>query len=276
MSVFSKASSFVQVLCVSALFLSPFIVSAKEIPFSYPKENVRVVTKPGDKVVVTLKENVTTGYSWQAAYNKDECTVEIRHNGPGAKAPECGAPGSAVVEISPASDASVAVALEYRRSWEKETPPAQKLYVLINGAKSPEEIAAQEIDSLLSQAGYFFLATADGDQPKLRPLGAHFVADGRIIFGVGDFKNVYKQLAANPRTEIVAMVDGKGKWLRYTGTAVFADEPDRVRYQKMSIERIPGLANIYNEKTGHKIMCFWLEDATAELIDMMPPGRRIL
>lgn len=38
---------------------------------------------------------------------------------------------------------------------------------------------------------------------------------------------------------------------------------------------IPALAGIYNDKTGHRLMCFWLEDATAEIIHMMPPGEKI-
>ncbi len=133
----------------------------------------------------------------------------------------------------------------------------------------------KKIDDMLSQAGHFFLATVDGDQPRLRPLGAHFLADGKVIFGVGDFKNVYRQLAKNPKTEIVALVDGKGKWLRYTGRAVFAPEADRLRYQAKTLEMIPGLRSVYGDKTGHKLMCFWLEDATAEVIDMMPPGEKI-
>jgi len=133
----------------------------------------------------------------------------------------------------------------------------------------------KRIDDMLAQAGHFFLATVDGDQPKLRPLGAHFIADGKVIFGVGDFKNVYRQLAKNPKTEIVALIDGKGKWLRYTGKAVFAAEPDRLRYQEMTLKMIPALANVYNDKTGHKLMCFWLEDATAEVINMMPPGEKL-
>ena len=71
-----------------------------------------------------------------------------------------------------------------------------------------------QIDDLLSASGAFFLATADGDQPKLRPLGAHHVVDGRLWLGVGEFKNVYRQLAANPKCEVVALQPEGGKWLR--------------------------------------------------------------
>ena len=59
-----------------------------------------------------------------------------------------------------------------------------------------------KVNDFLSEAGVFFLATADGDQPKVRPLGAHMEMDGKVLFGVGDFKEVYRQLVANPKVEI--------------------------------------------------------------------------
>lgn len=129
-----------------------------------------------------------------------------------------------------------------------------------------------KINDFLTEAGVFFLATVDGDQPKLRPLGAHFEMDGKLLFGVGDFKDVYKQLQANPKTEIVA-AKPDGHWLRYTGRAVF--ETDE-KYAKAALEAMPHLKSIYNEQTGHKMMMFHLEDATAVVIPVMGPGESLL
>lgn len=123
------------------------------------------------------------------------------------------------------------------------------------------------IDGFLTDAGVFFLATADGDQPKLRPLGAHISMDGKVIFGVGDFKSVYKQMVANPKVEIVSL---KGTdWLRYTGSVVFEEDP---KYAEAMLEAVPSLRKIYNDETGHKLMTFHLEDATAVVIHMMGEG----
>ena len=61
-----------------------------------------------------------------------------------------------------------------------------------------------KLNEFLTEAGVFFLATEDGNQPKLRPLGAHLEMDGKVLFGVGDFKEVYKQMTANPLVEIAA------------------------------------------------------------------------
>ncbi len=123
------------------------------------------------------------------------------------------------------------------------------------------------INEFLNDAEVFFMATVDGDQPRLRPLGAHFNADGREIFGVGDFKNVYRQMKANPKVEIVACKGGD--WLRFTGTAVFESDPG---YAEKMLDLIPSLRDIYNEQTGNKMMCFHLEDSTAVVIHMMGEG----
>ncbi len=129
-----------------------------------------------------------------------------------------------------------------------------------------------KINDFLTEAGIFFLATVDGDQPKLRPLGAHFEMDGRILFGVGDFKDVYKQLSANPKTEIVACKPD-GHWLRYTGRAVFETDP---RYEAAALEAMPNLKRIYNEQTGHRMMMFHLEDASAVQIAVMGEGENLM
>ena len=129
-----------------------------------------------------------------------------------------------------------------------------------------------KIGDFLKETGVFFLATSDGDQPKVRPLGAYLEMDGKVIFGVGDFKNVYKQLCANPRTEIVSCKND-GHWLRYTGRAVFETDP---KYADAMLEKLPQLRNIYNEKTGHKMMTFHLENATAVDIAVMGEGENLL
>lgn len=130
----------------------------------------------------------------------------------------------------------------------------------------------RKVYDYLNNAGTFFLATADGDQPKLRPLGLVFEMDGKVLFGVGDFKAVYRQLSANPRCEIVAMGQG-GHWMRYTGRAVFETDP---KFAEAALEKMPDLRAVYNEETGHKMMVFHLEDATAVDIPVMGEGDSLL
>jgi uncharacterized pyridoxamine 5'-phosphate oxidase family protein len=129
-----------------------------------------------------------------------------------------------------------------------------------------------KINSFLDEAGVFFLATEDGNQPKVRPLGAHLEMDGKILFGVGDFKAVYRQMQVNPQVEIVACKQN-GHWLRYTGTAVF--ETDE-KYAQTMLDAAPQLRNIYNEQTGNKMAVFHLENATAVDIPVMGEGENLL
>ena len=121
------------------------------------------------------------------------------------------------------------------------------------------------IHEFINEAGIFFLATEDGDQPKVRPLGAHIEYNGKEYFTIGDHKEVYRQLKENPKTEIVAFTAKDRKWLRYTGKAVFEDL-DEVREQVF--KNLPHLRKAYSEESGHHMMIFSLEDATAKIIDM--------
>ena len=128
-----------------------------------------------------------------------------------------------------------------------------------------------KIAAFLKEAGVFFLATADGAQPKLRPLGLFLEMDGKLLFGVGDYKDVCRQLQADPLCEIAAVKPG-GHWLRYTGRAVFETDP---KYAAAALEASPDLKNIYNEQTGYKLAMFHLEDAAAYDIAVAGAGERL-
>lgn len=145
-----------------------------------------------------------------------------------------------------------------------------------NGATQKETQVMTRIDDLLTASKAFFLATVDDDQPKLRPLGSHHIVDGKVWFGVGEFKNVYRQLAANPKCEFVALQPNGGKWLRWTGRAVFAEGAERERLEEVFLKAAPGLRKIYDKSPGKRMMCFTLADSRAELIPMMPPGEILL
>lgn len=128
-----------------------------------------------------------------------------------------------------------------------------------------------KVKDFLAETNVFFMATVDGNQPKLRPLGAFIEEDGKLIFGVGDFKEVYRQMQANPLVEIVACKPD-GHWLRYTGKAVFETD---YKYAEQMI-RESHLEAVYNEQTGNKLMTFHLEDATAFDIPIMGEGESLI
>lgn len=120
----------------------------------------------------------------------------------------------------------------------------------------------KEISEFIEEAKIYCLATVDGDQPKNRPLNSHYIYDGRLMFSIGKHKNVYQQLQANSKVEIVAF--SNGKWLRYTGKAVFETDP---KYAGWALKGNKFLQNIYNDATGYHLALFHLEDAKAALLD---------
>jgi uncharacterized pyridoxamine 5'-phosphate oxidase family protein len=148
-----------------------------------------------------------------------------------------------------------------------------KYGVITNGKyKNARCSDMSKINDYLNETGIFFLATEDGDQPKLRPLGAHLEMDGKVLFGIGDFKEVYKQMQKNPKVEIAACKQD-GHWLRYTGKAVFETD---YKYAEAILDMAPALRNIYNEQTGNKMAVFHLEDAVAVDIPTMGEGESLL
>ncbi len=120
------------------------------------------------------------------------------------------------------------------------------------------------ISKFLAKAGTFYLATADGDQPKTRPMGFQMLYNGKLYFGAGKHKRVYAQMLKNPKVEICAF---KGSDIvRYYGKAVVDDDPALFEAARKAF---PFLDRIYNEQTGLKLAIFSLEDAKAEWIDMV-------
>lgn len=122
---------------------------------------------------------------------------------------------------------------------------------------------AEKIDEFMNKAQVFFLATVDGNKPKNRPLGFHLLKDGKLYFGVGNHKDVYKQMEANPNVEIVALVETD--FLRYYGKAVFEETYD---FADRLVAESEFLQSIYNDETGFKLAIFHLEEATAEIRDI--------
>ncbi|AMD17074.1 pyridoxamine 5'-phosphate oxidase [Methanobrevibacter sp. YE315] len=120
----------------------------------------------------------------------------------------------------------------------------------------------QKVDELLTKAQVFYLATVDGDKPKVRPLGFHLLFEDKIYFGVGDHKDVYKQMQANPSVEIAAW-DGE-HFLRYYGTVDLSGNDEVV---EKAFELMPEIAEAY-KANNWKMGVFYLNDATAEFRNM--------
>ena len=93
----------------------------------------------------------------------------------------------------------------------------------------------------------FFVATVDGDQPRVRPFGAPLLYEGELYLFTGQGKNVYNQMLANPLIE-VAGINDDGEWLRLTAEAEVVLDDDIVA---AFLEDDPTLKEYYAVGDGH-------------------------
>ena len=120
-----------------------------------------------------------------------------------------------------------------------------------------EEIKVQEVYDFLKQCGVYYIATTEGDQPRVRPFGTVNIFEGRLYIQTGRSKPVSRQLAANPKAELCAFKDGK--WLRVAGILV---EDDRIEAQQSMLDSYPQLAGMYRAGDGNT-QVFYFKDAAA-------------
>ena len=103
-----------------------------------------------------------------------------------------------------------------------------------------------EIYDFLKKAGTYFLATAEGDQPRVRPFGTIDIFEGKLYIQTGLSKDVAKQIQANPKVELCAF-DG-GKWIRVTAEAKL---DENIEAQKHMLESFPELKAMYQPGDGN-------------------------
>ncbi len=122
---------------------------------------------------------------------------------------------------------------------------------------------AEKVNDFLNEAQVFYFLTTDGDKPKGRPFGFHMLQDGKIYFGCGTFKNVFRQLTANPNVEVLAMAGEE--FMRYDGRAkVVKDDALLAKVR----EAAPDIMGVY-DSNGWEMGLFCLEDGHAEIRGMM-------
>ena len=115
----------------------------------------------------------------------------------------------------------------------------------------------KKVYDFLKKAGTYYLATVEGDQPRVRPFGTVNVFEDKLYIQTGKVKPTSKQIAANPKVELCAFIDGT--WLRLCGELV---EDDRVEAKKSMLDAYPSLRGMYNENDGNT-QVFYFKNATA-------------
>lgn len=135
--------------------------------------------------------------------------------------------------------------------------------------KIREVIAMQEVYDFLKKCGTYYIATVEGDQPRVRPFGTADIFNGKLYIQTGHGKDCDNQIKANPKVEICCF--GEGKWLRIAATLVSDDSPEA---QTHMLDTHPSLKSRY--KVGDGVTAtYWLKDATATFSSFTAPAKVI-
>ena len=115
----------------------------------------------------------------------------------------------------------------------------------------------EKVLQFLKEAGTYYLATVEGNQPRVRPFGTINLFDGKLYIQTGKSKNVSKQIHANPKVEISAFKDGE--WIRVACELV---EDDRREARASMLDAYPNLRAMYSEDDGNTEVLY-MKDAVA-------------
>lgn len=115
----------------------------------------------------------------------------------------------------------------------------------------------ERVEKFLKEADVYYLATMEGDQPRVRPFGTAHIFEGKLYIQTGKVKGVYKQLKANPKAEICACI--KDQWIRVSGELI---EDDRREARQSMLDAYPSLQSMYSADDGNTAV-FFFQNATA-------------
>ena len=117
----------------------------------------------------------------------------------------------------------------------------------------------QEVYDFLKSCNTYYLATVEGDQPRVRPFGTVDIFEGKLYIQTGKVKDVSKEMQANPKVEICAF-DGE-KWIRVAGDVV---RDDRVEAKEHMLDSYPNLKTLYRADDENTEVLY-LKNATATI-----------
>ena len=137
-------------------------------------------------------------------------------------------------------------------------------YLKLNAAVMLAEIekrqaatGVEKVYYFLNDAQTYFLATVDGDKPKVRPFGTALLHDGKLYIQTGKSKNVSRQIGKNPFVQICACMNGQ--WVRISAELVEDDNRDT---KVEMLEKLPSLKAMYSADDDNMQM-FYMKGATA-------------
>ena len=123
----------------------------------------------------------------------------------------------------------------------------------------------EEIQKFLKECGIYYLATVEGDQPRVRPFGTAEIFEGKLYIQTGKSKNVSKQIQINPKVELCGFKDGR--WIRVTG---ILKRDDRIEAKQDMLDKNPSLKNMYSAEDNNTEVLYF-EHGTATISSFTEP-----
>lgn len=128
----------------------------------------------------------------------------------------------------------------------------------------------KEVYEFLKSCGVYYLATMDGDQPRVRPFGTIDLFEDKLYIQTGKIKPVAHQMKANPKVEISGMTKD-GKWIRLAAEAVL---DERVEAQAHMLDNYPDLKAMYQPGDGNTEV-YYLQNAVAQICSFTEAPKEI-
>ena len=126
-----------------------------------------------------------------------------------------------------------------------------------------------EVYEFLKKCNVYYLATVEGDQPRVRPFGTAHIFEDKLYIQTGKQKPVAHQMKANPKVELSGMAEGK--WIRITAEAVLDES---IAAQEHMLAAYPSLQGMYRPGDGNTEV-YWLKNATAQICSFTEPAKTI-
>ena len=115
----------------------------------------------------------------------------------------------------------------------------------------------KKVYDFIKKCGTYYLATVDGDQPRVRPFGTILLFEDKLYIQTGKSKDVSRQIQANPKAEICCFAEGT--WLRVAGELV---RDERKEVKKAMLDDYPELRGMYSEDDDNTEVLYF-KNATA-------------
>lgn len=110
----------------------------------------------------------------------------------------------------------------------------------------------EEVQKFLKECGVYYLATMEGDQPRVRPFGTAEIFENHLYIETGKKKDVFKQIEKNNKVEICGFKDGK--WIRISGKLML---DDRIEAKKDMLDKNPELRSMYDENDSNTAVLYF-------------------